>query len=661
MAMHEIYEEEIWQVSCDVDSGDMEGKSITLVFKVGADEKYRQPVTVSGQKANYDYRTAKVPDDKPNYVLSCYAEYGSKTGNNAEKLPDECTVWPLQFKVIAKDEGGALVQGFAFTAKHGANDLTPPTTNNLGEALFNLKQEASAAVITATPPGEIVEEKRDAGTPRVANLKVKRKYVPEFVKPTPNPDGSAKKQFVNLDTTNKGVDGNGPEVEIEVGVKDEGAGKGKKDDVIYIQVKFGRESKRNNPLPELVGATERPSDKEHKGEVKLTSDNGTAKFTVKLGLAGSDTCEVRLSGVKDNFTGPKVPLLSFENWRELYYQLSVPEGASAPNLTRMTAALEKIKVVFTKYKDLEFTKDRGPAGGAISWYDGAWVGEAGKKFLNLGDYNKAWFHAKFVDDKTPIGVHAACCHTQYDANSPDCKRLVNLQGFDSAATFNWSDGNTIIGKNHWVGGGLFPKFLKDGSDAFAGGTWQAASAPDHGTMTKNDVWIREHPHVGWITVRLPAAAETFVKGAAGRKVDLTFWVRSALGPYLGESDGNQKWLQLIVLHQTVNPLNDVMSHELGHTLNQVTNVVASGLDAASHGREYTANGHQGSHCADGMTDANYAGGSGASGTNYNKNFKGKPECTCIMYGENGPGSTCTGSFCARCEPFLKAEAMTTLH
>jgi hypothetical protein len=75
---------------------------------------------------------------------------------------------------------------------------------------------------------------------------------------------------------------------------------------------------------------------------------------------------------------------------------------------------------------------------------------------------------------------------------------------------------------------------------------------------------------------------------------------------------------------------------------------------------YTGNGHMGPHCADGMSNAHYDGGAG-KGDGYLKNFTGKKECTCIMYGENGQGSTCTGRFCARCSPFIKAERLTDLH
>ena len=30
MAMHNIYEEEVWKINCDVASGTMEGKQVTL-------------------------------------------------------------------------------------------------------------------------------------------------------------------------------------------------------------------------------------------------------------------------------------------------------------------------------------------------------------------------------------------------------------------------------------------------------------------------------------------------------------------------------------------------------------------------------------------------------------------------------------------------------
>ena len=149
--------------------------------------------------------------------------------------------------------------------------------------------------------------------------------------------------------------------------------------------------------------------------------------------------------------------------------------------------------------------------------------------------------------------------------------------------------------------------------------------------------------------------------AGGKKISVNVTFYCALGPFLGESDGSKGWLQLIVVKQKEQVVNDVLAHELGHTMGQVTKVVPGGLKGSDHGRRYDANGHQGPHCADGMSDDDYAKGKGKKGTAYEGDFRGKPECTCIMYGENGEGSTCVGKYCARCQPFIKAQALTSLH
>jgi hypothetical protein len=60
-----------------------------------------------------------------------------------------------------------------------------------------------------------------------------------------------------------------------------------------------------------------------------------------------------------------------------------------------------------------------------------------------------------------------------------------------------------------------------------------------------------------------------------------------------------------------------------------------------------------------MSDDNYGGGSGKAGSGYEGDFTGKSECTCVMYGEGS--STRKTGYCSRCAPFIKAEALSSLH
>ncbi len=671
----EIFEGEKWIIKGKHKKGPSKGKMVKLsIKKVGADGSEteihsKSDIALDANKQfAYPFTVPDVGDSEANYKLVADTEYSKMIGKQRKRLADTCTVWPKQLHVIAKDGAGALRSGFEFTAKQGPDALAKPApTDKDGKSAVSLKKNDSAVELTGAAPFEIVERTPTVGKPREVNLKVKRNFDAVFVNPRPKDDGKPIEQFVNLATASDGLDGKGHQVVIEVGEKaDKDGKKGKKGDIIYIQVKFARQSTRNDPKPKIVAGldvtdvAETDAGKTQTGKVTLKADDGSAKFKLELGLAGGDTCEVRVSSSKDSFTGTP---LKFENWRRIYYQLSLPKGAAAPDLTRITDALKEVKIVYEKYKDFEFDTALGPAG-AVSWMPAKWIDSGAgddDKVLNLGDYNKGTFHGKFADDKNPVGVHVACCHTQYDANGANCKKsFLNLE-VTSATKVKWSDGTDVIGKKVWVGGGLFPKFLKDGTSGFVSGTWAEAGGAQSGNLRDVDAWIQTGADLGYVTVKVPVAAKTLLNADATKKVNLTFDVMSANGPYLGESDGTSPWLQLIVVKQSANVVNDVLAHELGHTLNQVTKTVAPGLTAADHGRKYTGNGHQGPHCADGMSTANYAGGAGKAGTTYAGNFTGKPECTCIMYGENGAGSTCTGKFCARCKPFLTADAIDTLH
>jgi hypothetical protein len=327
-------------------------------------------------------------------------------------------------------------------------------------------------------------------------------------------------------------------------------------------------------------------------------------------------------------------------------------------MDRITASLNDCSIEYIKEgAEVEIEEDAGPAG---SWFPGSYVGGAGK-MLNIGDCNKEEFHKKFTDTKTPLMVHVLCCHTQYDCNAASCLDTRAAIPVKETDKIKWKDGSTVIGITKDIPK-LFPTSLKDGTNSFKSGSWADASpgvaASVGANLAAGDVWIEPNK----ISIKLPAAAELVVKADPANLVNLEFTVFIPKGPYLGESDGTKGYLQLIVINMDKTSVNDVMAHELGHTLNQVVKSAPPGLTLADHGRKYTGNGHQGPHCADGMSDDNYNGGAGKVGSAYAGDFKGAPECKCILYGENSSkGSKSTGKFCDRCKPFLSAEALTTLH
>ncbi len=69
--------------------------------------------------------------------------------------------------------------------------------------------------------------------------------------------------------------------------------------MIFIEATFGRESKRNSPLPDLRGVIDRkatPDGKKITGKVRLGPQGEPARFELVLGLAGGDTCTLKVGG-----------------------------------------------------------------------------------------------------------------------------------------------------------------------------------------------------------------------------------------------------------------------------------------------------------------------------------------------------------------------------
>lgn len=475
----------------------------------------------------------------------------------------------------------------------------------------------------------------------------------------PFDDKQRHKQYVNV-ANQPGTD-QGSLIRLKVGAQKD-TGPTQKATPCHVQVTFAKKnvegddrSQRNTPkcalkttvggpdiLPDAAGVA--------KGQVSFAADGGDAELEIELGQAGGDECEVKI-GMTPACDEATVKIV---NWRKLHFQVTVPKGTPAPNMARQTGTLNAVWVEYQKYKDVELAVDSGPAG---SWFPGDWLDEPGKKFINIGDHNKATFHAKFEDTHTPLGVHVLCCHTQYDCAAASCFTNKVTTKIKASDTITWSDGSTVIGKTlSNVKEGLFPKSMKDAGDSFKDCKWKATTdASQKGAIPLADLRVHNvgGPRQRRLSIRLTGDAEKWVKKAAANEVEVDITYFAGKGPFLGESDGAKGFLQLIVIKMPDSSINDVMSHELGHTINQVIKSKPPGLEGTTHGRKYTGKGHQGPHCADGMSDDDFAN---------QASFKSHSECKCIMYGENSSqGSKSNGKFCARCTPFIRGEALTTLH
>jgi hypothetical protein len=323
----------------------------------------------------------------------------------------------------------------------------------------------------------------------------------------------------------------------------------------------------------------------------------------------------------------------------------------------MTAGLESAKIRYKQYKAVTFDESEVPSAPLGSWFDGPMASALlTGRCVNIGDHNKGFFHAKFVDTNNPVGVHVLVCHTQFDGGIGNAQLAhagaVTIEKTTAKVKFPPGTGTAVYGAAidvSGVGGQVLEMAFQDGGTGWRNALWTslAATGPhvgEKGNIPDDHVDVKWRTRKNVVTVKLPAAAVTLVE--AGVRVRVSLDVYYSLGTYNGESAAN---LQLIrTRHSTEGGdkgMNGTMLHELGHTMKQTLSNIPPGLSATDHGRKYTQRGHIGPHCAEGIDAALF--------NDVAKKLTGRTDCACVMYGEGASERPAT--FCAKCLPFVQAE------
>lgn len=654
---HNVFEESTLTLSAWITRGKGERATAKFEFEQeGGSEKIEAAELELGEKGEDGKKVStvvtlpKCKDDEESYTFSYKVTCGDIPYPGAD-----FRVWPRSAVVKAVDADGKTLKGVPLTFSQ-TGDEKIFRTDSKGECPIPLNGTAPCTVKVLSPCS-LLEWTTEKGRAREAKVE-KKEYKALLVQPSVegNSESAPLKQYVNLAADPKNPKCGTLLKVVLGGQTDDECIEGIPGDIVHIKVEFDTDNSKRNDLKRgivVAGSKTEPGDDGVATAQVPYDEKGAAEFEVELGYAGGDKAKISVGITEACEDGT----LHVQNWRQLWYQLTVPAGTSAPKLDRMKAALAEVFVEYDQHGEtVEIAEGDGPKG---SWFDGAWVGDDGKKLLNIGDHNKGFFHKKFSNAKSPHMVHVLCCHTQFDTLGKGTTVGVKDLKLTHKSTVKWSDGKDVVGFAGEVGSGFFPKRIGDAGSSFLSGSWKSDDGKESGKLAEGDFHIVKSK----VTFKLPADAVKYLGTDDKKNVLVTFNLFKAKGPYLGEADAKKGYLQLIVLRCAENVSNDVMAHELGHTMHQVPQSAAGkppGLSGVRHGREYVANGHQGGHCADGMSKSNYAGGAGKAGTKYAKNFAGKKECTCIMYGENGAGSSCTGKFCARCKPFIQAQALDAL-
>lgn len=630
-------------------------ETLTGTWADSCSEQGGVPIEISGSTATVRWKAEGPPPDGESRSWRVFArvKVTDEKGKEREQTSQELEVYNDWVEVASVRDDGSTIKDASFKLLVNKRTHVKESTGEQGKVK-----------VSDLPPGPVklewqrpysfdkyVEEK---GTSLKAQLRVAKRASIAW------PRGTEKKphrQFVNLPADPKAPQ-NGTKVTLKLKLEDGVAG-----DKIYIRQSLGgKNSKRNDVTLGLPGAQCTAWASE--GGLELTLGDKAPEVTVdvEMGKAGGDKITLEVGGT-DACKDAKVTI---QNWRKVWYQISAPKGTDPPGMQRLIKCMAG---VFVDYE--EVTADRqkveeGKAGmPAGSWFDAKHVGgKAGERYLNVGSHNRDWFHTQyFKGTKAPHECHVLYAHTQMDDEGVEMKSVTLSPGDEGV--FDWPpDGTEITGCTLKFDNNVFPMNLTTGGTPFDSGIWrEMGGANRRGDLTAADVHCFFPKHPRHIAVKLPADAVDAL--AQGNDVLVRVSMATMSGTYLGEAMGGTG-KQLIATHvrdngaRTANStVNDVMAHELGHVLGQAVEAGSEppGLRHADHKRQYTGMDHQGSHCADGMKDADFGDGAGSGLAS----FAGYKKCKCIMYGENDQdGSNSDGKFCSRCRPFLMAQSMDAI-
>lgn len=301
------------------------------------------------------------------------------------------------------------------------------------------------------------------------------------------------------------------------------------------------------------------------------------------------------------------PLVSepIQVWTKLWYQLTHNDATKVPEPSLAVKAYEQVRSELVASSRKRFKKADAPA----NTYYPRWMLRPKKgddEVAVIGGHNKDVFMAMLDDDPNePRKAHVVVCDEQWDPGAPSGVLTVTVPA--GLSRFRVALPQNVL-KPPLNGGPLVTRSLW-----FQGVTQKQAITDDWVEIPKDRASTSE------IEIVLPVG----VASSAGNEITVHFEVETALGPYLGESDG----VNILAVYnpKEVADFSDTIAHEIGHSLNQTPRNGAQPLNAPDHPQQVDHG--QGNHCTD---------------------------RACVMY-ESGPQSVASHRFCDVCRPYLIAE------
>ena len=651
--MPAIFEQTKLTLHLNVTKGETPEKSVEFTLLVDGKEHSKHTAKLQGAAFSWPTTAPKIDDAKVTqwpYDLTYQVDHGGDAHDGAESW----TVWPKTLELAPQGHDTPvqlklLQQGKPITAPPKiAKDKTAKVTLQRPEA-FTLQSKF---------PWKVKNGATASGQGRKLTVDLEDiLFRAEFDKLADGDfDVLPIKQLVNVkserDKSEVGLDHKGPEIalhfkiagvlgDLDAATLAESAGM-----PLYVRATYGKKTKRNDPgHPRKLGADGlKVSGDEQKGTVKLDK-HGLATCRLHLPLSGGETCKVEIGSTDTYGDDEKY----FETLRQLHFQLSHPASLTKPDPFGFVTSYKEIRVEMVEEPAGAIAANSGPAG---AWVDGNEIKSGfGRPALIIGVHNEKAFHKlSFKHKNDSKYAHFLICDFQFDAGPLASRsftleskyltgstlgitiRDVQKKGPLAALPTSVNDGTVALGKVFWS----IPKTGKKGTIALANCTLDYA----------NNIARR-----GKISCPLPT--EVMTAYSANEKVTIGFQIQFAKGPYLGSSTKN---LILIAAYEnkpsqiSEDDLNKTMVHELGHALGMcAAEITIPGIPDVKkeHGRSYTDRGHQGGHCAKGISAADFNNKSldltGLSGT-------------CAMFGEGA--ASVTRSYCDLCQKLLLPASLT---
>ena len=647
----------------EITAGHEAATSVTFVLKRDGAALRTVSATIDGRKAEATTPAPTVPDDVENVAVTYTMVVESKEYAGS----DGFTVWPRDLVVrVTRERDGAPFDGFRIGVTHDGPKRVLRTLPD--GSLRVVRTKPAAVTVAAEAPYELVAWQDDLG--RVRACTGRRALKAAIVTPEKPSSGDTIDQLVNLASAAAGVDGLGDVVTVTVCAdgdqdRDPGSRTGREGDVIFIEASFGRESKRNAPLPDLRGVEAHTASADGKtvtGQVRLGPNGEPARFDLALGIAGGDTCTLKVGGTAAAGDDTR----RFKVWRKLWYQLSRPDTLHLPDLAPVAAGLEKVFVKWEKFHEEVFTEATPPTPPPGIWFDGDHVGLSGRALCISPSLGDDFYQFLYRDERRPVGMHTLLAHLLVQAGEPGSQRdHVTSPALGAAATITFPPaGAAVPGWTFDVDGtkelkrGVYRVSFQDGGIPVRNARWRCvatsgANVGKAGMIPESRIDVPKPTGLSYkdrntlVHFALPPDAVACLN--AGDEVVVEADVVWASGPMRGFAFGGEF---ITVRNAPSAEMGGTLLHEIGHAMGQVLKTVPPGLDAADHGRQYTERGHTGHHCAFGVDAAAFdKDGKTAS-------LLGRTDANCVMFGEHTDGRPV--HFCEKCEPFTRAGDLHSL-